>query len=283
MATPTETKPASPSSAKPEKKLVGRSPDYPSIALPLALEKVKLLYEGARRNQVHFSKAMEFMGYTMKSSGGRLAFSALKKFGLIDISGAGAKRAAKVSDAAYQILIDDRPGSSERQAAIQRLALRPKAHARIWETYGGALPADAELLFQLKAKFEFTEAGAKDFLEEFKKTLEFAKVDSSTTIQPGQADDDDDDDADEGNDHPMLNATQEKPKAPAPFMPPAEKPALVPNGPQIRLPLLENNELFISLRSRVSESEFATITAILTSMKPLLVRVEADTTKTTNE
>lgn len=177
---------------QPKRKNVGRSPGFPSIDLETALTKTKAMYAVEKRHFAHFSTVMQHWGYGAKSGQGRLAFSAVKKFGLIDVKGEGATKSARVSDFAEKILIDDRPGSTERAKALQEAALRPAIHAELWREFGGTMPSDTEMLFRLRSEKKFTEAGAKDFLAEFKRTLAYAKVDPSTKIGAASSEEDDD-------------------------------------------------------------------------------------------
>jgi hypothetical protein len=65
-----------------------RSPSYPFLSLPEALERARVLYEKERRNQVNPEVAVAYWGYGPSSSGGRLTRKALELFGLVEGEGA---------------------------------------------------------------------------------------------------------------------------------------------------------------------------------------------------
>lgn len=203
-----ETKPPSP--LAPPKRRKGRSPGYPAINLEEAVQRARQLYGAEQRHTAHFSTIVKHWGYSPKSGPARLVFAALIKFGLLDVSGENDARAAKVSDLAVSIILDNRPDSEERKTRLQDAAMRPTIHRTLWTKYGGSLPSDTELEFQLPKNFGFTEVGTKDFLKQFRETIAFAKMDSSTIIagDSNDSNDDCDDEIDE-SEKPMdsTNAT----------------------------------------------------------------------------
>lgn len=198
--------------AEAKKASMGRSPGYPFIPLEAALQRATLLYKSEKVNFAHYSTVMQHWGYTQKSGSGRLVFAAVKSFGLIDVKGEGDSRSARVSDAARRVILDERPNSEERRKLLRDMALRPKKHRELWTHYEGVLPSDTELLFQLKTKWDFSDGGAADFLAEFRKTLAFAKVDSSATVEAASTDEEE---ADDGNDGGSGRAADGANPAPA--------------------------------------------------------------------
>ena len=96
------------------KKAKERSPNYPGINLEAALEKARILREREGKHYAPIETVLKHWGYVPKSSGGLVALSALKKFGLIDDQGKGEKRQVKLSDLELKILLDDREESKER-------------------------------------------------------------------------------------------------------------------------------------------------------------------------
>lgn len=271
-----------PEQTSPRKQRTGRSPGYPSIDLQSALEKAERLHKAEGKHPAHFSTVMHHWGYSAKSGSGRLAFAALKKFGLIEVTGQGAGRSARVSDTALRIIIDERPDSAERRQLLQAAALRPKIHRELWATYRGALPSDTELLFRLKSDRGFTQAGAADFLAQLRKTLAYAKVDASTRMEAAAPDEDDDEigngDEDSAEERGNVNST-DRPRTHGLHggsgggQPPLIHPPT--SGPHVRFTLAGDNILEVSLRSRVSKSEFAKIKAIIDLAEGSFVDPEA--------
>ena len=112
-----------------------RSPAYPSLGLPGAIEKVRLLYDREHRTPASVAVAASAWGYSSKSSAGPATIAALKHFGLLEESGRGDDRQVRISDLAFDILIE--PGGSEKQlTAIRSAAMIPALFRQLWEEFG---------------------------------------------------------------------------------------------------------------------------------------------------
>ena len=59
----------------------------------------------------------------------------------------------------------------------------PTIHKELWDQYGGKLPSDATLKVQLRNR-GFTEKAATDFIEDFHKTIAYAKLTESDKMSP---------------------------------------------------------------------------------------------------
>ena len=164
------------------KKAKDRSPNYPGIDLENALEKARIIREKEGKHYAPVEVVLRHWGYVPKSSGGLVALSALKKFGLIDEQGRGSSRQIKLSELALKVLLDDREDSVERMEAIKEAALGPVIHRKLWETYGGELPSHQNLFLRLRKDEGFTDNAAEDLIREFERTIEFAKLIKSDII-----------------------------------------------------------------------------------------------------
>jgi hypothetical protein len=164
-----------------------RSPAYPAIGLKLAIERAEQFYEHERRNAASLLSAASHWGYGLKSSGLLTTVAALKSFGLLDeLEGAtGTSRTVKLSDLGLRIVLDKRPDSQERSAAIKQAALLPKIHSALWIKYNGNLPSDVELRHRLIFDWKFNDNIVEDFIREFRNTISFAKLSESDNISPG--------------------------------------------------------------------------------------------------
>ena len=125
-----------------QKKSKDRSPNYPGIDLASALEKAAILREREGKHFAYVETVFGHWGYAIKSSGGRTALSALKKFGLIDENKTARlapdgelTRQIKLSDLALRILLDNDEESPERIQALQEAALNPSIHRKLWDRY----------------------------------------------------------------------------------------------------------------------------------------------------
>lgn len=166
----------------------GRSPSYPAISLDVAIERVRVLYNAVRRNWVNVDTALSYWGYKPKSGAGLVLIAALKKFGLGADQGSGDQRQVQITESAFRILIDDRESSAERDALIREAALKPTIHSELWEYYQGSLPADQHLRIHLIGNKAFTENGADEFIPEFRRTIEFARLGETGIISGDQVD-----------------------------------------------------------------------------------------------
>jgi hypothetical protein len=151
-----------------------RSPGYPAITLEQAIERARTLYSNVRQNTALVEGVLQHWGYKPKSGAGLVAVASLKKFGLIEDEGNGEQRRARLTPLALDILLDEREGSPERQAAIQRAALAPGIHRELHERYAELPPSDADPLFYLVRERGFTESAARDLMAEYRSTLAFA-------------------------------------------------------------------------------------------------------------
>ncbi len=151
-----------------------RSPAYPYIPLPSALEKAAVLWQVEGRHPAAVNVAMQHWGYKEDSSTGYSCVAALKKFGLVDHEGMGDTRQVRLSGLALSILLDKNPDSPERRDALRAAALGPRIHAELWERYGTELPSDQSLKRFLVVERSFNEAAVDELLDEYKVTMAFA-------------------------------------------------------------------------------------------------------------
>ena len=158
----------------------GRSPSYPGIALDTALQRAEQLHDQDGQSPGRASTVLAHWGYGPKSGQGLVVLAALAKYGLIDDQGVGDARRIKVSDRAKRILLDQRDDSPERRQLVQEAALTPPIHREIWQECSGALPSDENLRHSLIFDRSFTESGARDFIRQFRQTVEFAGLRSGT-------------------------------------------------------------------------------------------------------
>lgn len=161
------------------KKKRKRSPGYPGIDLKAALEKARIIREKEGENWVPVPIATADWDYRPNSGPGMVAVAALKKFGLVEDEGSAKDRKIRLTDLARRIIIDDRTVSPDRDQAIREAALKPNIHAKLWNYYKGKLPSDETMRFWLKADEGFTDRAADDLISEFRKTIEFSKLDES--------------------------------------------------------------------------------------------------------
>ncbi|MBL1256790.1 hypothetical protein [Methylocystis sp. Sn-Cys] len=151
-----------------------RSPSFPYIGLPKALERAGELYLHAKRHEARTADVAAAWGLAAKSSATLQTIGALIAFGLIEDQGSGDSRKFKISDLGFRALQDQRPGAKD--AALQEAATRPKLIAEYAEIWKGGRPADGICISELHVERGFTEEGARSFLRVFDDTIGFAKT-----------------------------------------------------------------------------------------------------------
>lgn len=165
----------------PSTKRRGRSPNYPGIDLKLALERAKTFWEQEQHHAAASSVILKHWGYGPKSGGGSVVYAALKRFGLLEDAGNGRGR---LTARAQAILLAERDGRRD-EAKIREAALLPTLHKEIWGKYGGSLPSEESLKYELMTERGFTPGGAEEFASEWKRTMAFAKLTGqAATISP---------------------------------------------------------------------------------------------------
>jgi hypothetical protein len=160
----------------------GRSPGYPAIDLETALERAKQIKDAEKRNFAPIEAVMKHWGYISKSGPVLTTWAALIKFGLLEPKGTGTERQGRITDLAWNILIDNREESPDRVKAIQEAALSPTIHQKLWDRYEGNLPSDETFRIHLLRDYKFTEGAVKDFISQFKRTIAFAKLGKSDNL-----------------------------------------------------------------------------------------------------
>lgn len=112
-----------------------RSPSFPFISLPEAIQRARLFFELEGRNLVIPEVAVAHWGYASKSSGGRQTVAALKAFNLMeDVNGR-----LRLTDVGQHLVLRE-PGSPESNVLLRQVALAPPLFRKLWDRYGAKLP-----------------------------------------------------------------------------------------------------------------------------------------------
>jgi hypothetical protein len=179
---PAATKAAEPKSKAPRH----RSPNYPSLNLRAAVDKLPGLFEAMKRHPVGIEVAVKAMGYSYSSSTGKLALASMRAFGLFENVQVGSHATVKLSTRALDIAADYPRESAEWWASVKKAALAPNVHSQLWEKYGASLPADDEVRRYLVRELKFNDNAVDDFIQEYKDTIDFAKLSDSDIIATGE-------------------------------------------------------------------------------------------------
>ncbi len=148
-----------------------RSPNYPALSLPDAIERVGTLYKNIHTHAAPREVIAKGLGYKSISGPAATAISTLAKYGLIERAG----EELKVSDRSLRII---HPHSDlERVKAIKEAASEPELFAELFERFSGTIPND-ELLRNVLARKSFVPSAVSTVILSFRETLEFANRES---------------------------------------------------------------------------------------------------------
>jgi hypothetical protein len=114
-----------------------RSPEYPSISLKEAIDRVKMVYDKDYQNRLPKKVIAEHMGYKGLSGASLPILSALTKYGLLE----GRGDETRVSDLAVA-LIAHAPGTPERMDALKNAAAFPDLFAELDERFPDSKASD---------------------------------------------------------------------------------------------------------------------------------------------
>ena len=96
-----------------------RSPNYPGISLPAAIERIRKVHAVEGTNDINRESFVQILGYTGLTGPSGKLLSSLGKFGLTTKVGLGE---VKISDLAMDILFSE---PDQKAAAIRRAANSP--------------------------------------------------------------------------------------------------------------------------------------------------------------
>lgn len=241
-----------------EGKRKGRSPSYPAIDLEEAVEKARLLLDREGRHWVPVDTALEAWGYSQASGAGMVVLAALKKFGLLEDQGSGPDRRVRVTDLAYEILIDEREESPERCELLRQAALLPRIHGELWNRYGADLPSDSTLRYELR-KMDFTDDATQKLIGEWRRTLDFAALADMNSSAPSQT-------VGQVVDPTRAPSSQGSPMGASA----SQSAAAQSSGQSVQLPLSQGRWAVLHAPFPVSELEWSQMLRVLQAMKPAL-------------
>jgi hypothetical protein len=149
-----------------EKRL--RSPNYPALSLPDAIEKVTALYRAQHTHAAPREVVAKGIGYNSLNGASASAISALLKYGLLERIG----DEGKVSERALRILHPHSP--EERGTAIREAALEPPLFAELNQRFPGRVPND-ELLRNYLIRNGFAPSAVTSVITSYRETSEMVE------------------------------------------------------------------------------------------------------------
>jgi hypothetical protein len=162
-----------------------RSPNYPSISLRDALDRVAKLYAADGRASSPLESAVKHFGFNRPHGTAMAVVSALRKYGLIEVD----KTRVTLTQRAISILVYP-DGDKRKTIAIQEAALEPEIYDELYKRYlsSGTLPSEVTLKAELEAEMKFNPKAVVDFVKDFKETLIYAgllQIDGVNLVSAG--------------------------------------------------------------------------------------------------
>jgi len=148
----------------------GRSPNYPSLTLAEALERLRPVYDAVHTYATPKEVFVEHMGYSSLSGRALTLWATFKRYGLVESVGAGE---LQISGVALSIM-ELPQGSAERSRALQQAALAPSLFSDLHAEYPDDLPSDGLLRHGL-IKRGFLPKAADEIIRVYKANLELVE------------------------------------------------------------------------------------------------------------
>lgn len=166
-----------------KRRVAGRSPSFPAISLPDAIEQARKLYEAHKIHPVSLPIAAKAWGVKETSSSVLAITAALKAFGLITDAGSGPSRTVKISEDARKLLTS--PPAEVRRRLLAELFLEPAIVAEFWKVWGSEPPARDSAVWSLQHERRFTEDAAHRFHGVYCKSVEFLREEGALPERGG--------------------------------------------------------------------------------------------------
>lgn len=145
-----------------------RSPNYPAIGLPAAIEKARAIHKGEGKNAVPREALAKLIGYGGLNGGSATMLSAISKYGLIEAVSDGE---ARITDLAMRILHPE--NAEEKRAAVEAAAFKPAIFSEIREKWPDRPPGD-ESLRSFLARKGFTEGALEQVIQFYREIIDMA-------------------------------------------------------------------------------------------------------------
>lgn len=159
-----------------DKKKRIRSPNFPSISLPDAIQRVSQIYRDQRQYPSNRDTIAKSMGYRGLNGASSQTISALNKFGLLE----GTGDSLRVSDLGQELALH-RLGDPEFGEAVKIAAMEPTFYQELQSLYPSGLPRSDHALRATLIKRGFLETAIDGAIEAYRQTMALvAEVDASS-------------------------------------------------------------------------------------------------------
>lgn len=168
-----------------------RSPPYPYLSLPKAIDRVGQLYKKAQHYWVGMPVLADAWELSPQSGGLLKSAAALIQYGLLTDQGSGDLRKFQLTDAARRIVGDADPASERRKELLKAVALFPSIHRELWGQFN--VPnslSDAVLKNYLRfdraetGEGSYSDQAADEVIQNFREAITFVGLDQQKQAQP---------------------------------------------------------------------------------------------------
>lgn len=142
-----------------------RSPNYPAISLPDAIERIRKIHTKAHTHKVDAETIVKAAGYGGLNGAALTVLSALKKYDLLEEVG----KDLRVSPMAMTIIADP-VESEERRNAIQTAAFSPSLFIDIRKQFPDSVPND-EIVRSFLLKKSFSASSVDTAIRAFRESM----------------------------------------------------------------------------------------------------------------
>ena len=144
-----------------------RSPGYPSISLPQAIDIIKKLHDHNRTNAIEREAAAKDLGYTGLTGQSAKILSGLQHYGLVEKAGKGGIRVSRTAvDIIHPV------NASGRKAALREAAFTPGLFHALAERFSDGVPSENALRSYLMRE-NFSSAAITPAVSSFLETYHF--------------------------------------------------------------------------------------------------------------
>ena len=146
-----------------------KSPRYPNYPLSEAINNVDKVFDADRTVPLPREVIAKHLGYSGISGASDSKIATIVQYGLLERTG---KAEMKVSQLAVDILLPE--NEAQKQAAINRAALKPPLFAEIWNHFEERIPTDVALRTYLLRR-GFNDRAIDPIMKSFAPTMEMMK------------------------------------------------------------------------------------------------------------
>ncbi|MEO3432165.1 hypothetical protein [Inquilinus sp. CAU 1745] len=221
-----------------------RSPRYPAISLPEALQKAGQIYAADYQNKIPKSLIAEHMGYASLNGKSLGVISALSKYGLLE----GRSDEVWITDRALAAIVHG-AGSTERIEAIKAAAQEPELFKDLDSNFPGKV-SDAALRSYLLGKRKFLPDAADRAIRSYRETSEFVETETAG-LRPGH---EESEWASEQTENPQIQPRGHHTEYAAPR--PPQAPEATPVGTRREVFGLEEGDVVLTYPESISKESF---------------------------